>query len=166
MTPAIETFRIIGGDGFAYLCEVYPDEDMGAPWDEHDGHGIVSDWTSRTKMPGELILNQDRGSFRYYDFAASCQKAREEGWNAAPYDVPGETPRQRAAKAAMADYKHLRAWCRDEWQWVGVTVRRDGGCPHCSPKASLWGIESNAEDYLQEVALELALDLIEGQEAA
>jgi hypothetical protein len=64
-------------------------------------------------------------------------------------------PGAYAAAAARADFERLQAWCNDGWSYVGVvvTVEREGvelG------RASLWGIESDAGDYLCEVANELA----------
>lgn len=98
-------------------------------------------------------------SRRFYDFAEACRIALRDGWNAAPYDVQGETPRQRAAKAARADFERLRAWCNDDWQWCGVivTASREG---IDLGRASLWGIESDAGAYLVEVANELAGEAI------
>lgn len=100
MTYTLDTFEFTH-NGTAYLAEVYPDEHMGAPWDEHDGHGPVSDWTTRSKAPGELVLNEDRGSYRYYDFQEACRIARRDGWDAKPYNTGQETKRQQAAKAAV-----------------------------------------------------------------
>lgn len=45
--------------GRRYRAEVHHDSDMGAPWEEHYGHGPVSDWTIRDKRPGELVLSVD-----------------------------------------------------------------------------------------------------------
>src|SRR5690606_5719725 len=51
-----------------------------APWEECDGHGPVSDWTSRDKLPGERVLRHDRGSYRYYDVAEATRIAKRDGW--------------------------------------------------------------------------------------
>lgn len=147
-------------DGFSLRARIEHDGDTGAPWEEHDGHGPVSDWTRRDKLPGELLLDENgyHGPYakkRFYDFAEACRIARRDGWNAAPYDVPGETPRQRAAKAARADFERLRAWCDDGWNWCGVVVTASRAGIELGT-ASLWGIESDAGDYLLEVANELA----------
>lgn len=127
------------------------DTDTGAPWAEHDDHGPVSDWTSASKRPGEMALNDHRGSRRYYDFQAAVKQAREEGWNTEPYNWP--TKGAQAAAAAMADFKRLRDWCNDEWHWCGVVVTLTEGDNDIS--ASLWGIESDASDYFEEVIEDL-----------
>lgn len=144
--------------GRTFTVEVERDEDHGAPWDEEDGHGPVSDWTRRSKLPGELVLwSTGNGSKRFYDFAAACKQAREEGWNAAPYPAPGtETRRQQAARAAMADFHHLRRWCGGLWEYVGVTVTDQ----LTGESESLWGVEDEPRAYLEEVARELADQII------
>ena len=156
-------------NGATYRAELHHDETMGAPWEEHDGHGIVSDWTTRDKAPGELILASDgRGRFRYYDFAGSCARARAEGWDSKPYNTGQESKRAQAAKAARADYEHLRRWFDDEWSWVGVVVMPLCTCcnsPDDSRAESLWSIESEG-GYAREVALELADQVTDARQAA
>ncbi len=143
-----------------YSVEILPDDHMGAPWVEHDGHGSVSDWTRRDKAPGELLLVDDRGDRRYYDFAEACRIALRDGWDSDPLNTGGrETPRQQAAKAARADYEYLRGWCEDRWCWVGVVVRPVGACHYCGESASLWGIKSSDTGYLDTVAEELKTEL-------
>lgn len=140
-------------NGTFYRVSIEPDECMGEPWEEHDGYGVVSEWTTRSKRPGERVLCTDGQFKRYYDFAETCRIARRDGWNAEPYSTT-ETARQKAAKAVEADFRHLRAWCNDEWSWVGVVVTAPDG-----ETASLWGIESSDAKYLQTVAAELAEEL-------
>lgn len=147
-------------NGRTFAAKLERDDFHGAPWDEECGHGDVTGWERRDKRPGEMILSGGRGAKQFYDFAGAVKRAKAEGWNAAPYYPPGEeTKGQRAAKAALADFKRLRDWCRGEWFYVGVIVApvcpccdevRDGGAQ------SLWGIESDAGEYLAEVAEELA----------
>jgi hypothetical protein len=135
-------------DGTEIEVRVIPDESMGPPWEEYDGHGPVSEWTTRDKHPGELVLARDRGASRYYDFSEAVKIARRDGWGTA-----GRTPGERAARATLEDFNRLRDWCEDRWSWVGVevTVRRDG----TEESESLWGIESDG-DYWKDVAAELA----------
>lgn len=66
--------------GHTFRVTIEQDTDMGAPWDEHEGHGPVSDWTSRDKRPGEWLLGSDRHSKRYYDAQAAMQIAKRDGW--------------------------------------------------------------------------------------
>lgn len=145
-------------EGLTFSFEMKHDWDHGAPWIEEAGHGEVSDWTRRDKLPGEMILCEDRGARRFYDFAGAVKTAKRDGWNAKPYDIPGETKGQRAHKAAMADFKRLQDWLYDRWHYVGVIVT----CEDLPgrPSESLWGIESDADEYLDEVARELASELI------
>jgi hypothetical protein len=118
-------------NGYSARIEVFHDEHMGAPWEEHDGHGIVSDWRSRdSKQPGELVLNEDHGSYRYYDYAGTLAIARKDGWGLSAELLAAlerklgrkATKREITAASVMRDYEHLRAWCNDEWQWLGYTT--------------------------------------------
>ena len=144
---------------YTITATIKHDSDTGAPWSVHDGHGPVSERTTRDKRPGELVRSTDGPHKRYYDFAQACRIARRDGWNARPYDTI-ETPRQRATRAALADFKALRAWCNDEWFWCGITVT----VTHTEPglelaSDSLWGIDANYPDsdnsYLTDCAMEL-----------
>lgn len=128
-------------DGVEILIQHVHDEYANAPWDNEDGHGPVSDWTRRDKRAGELVLCSDRDSKRYYDYAEAVRIAKRDGWG------PG-----KPHEAARADYDRLRAWCNDQWYYIGI-VATIGNVAH----ASLWGIESDSsEEYLIEVENELA----------
>lgn len=74
-------------NGATYAAKIVPDEDHGAPWEEEYGHGPVSEWTTRDKLPGELVLNEDRRAKRFYDFQEACKIARAEGWGFMPWPV-------------------------------------------------------------------------------
>jgi hypothetical protein len=144
-------------NGRSFEATVERDDSQDTPWDSEDGHGPVTGWETRDKRPGELVLASHRRGRRFYDFQEACRIARKDGWDAPPYKTG--TARQRAARAAMADFEYLRGWCNDDWCYVGVIVRPLCACcgtPDDSRAESLWGIESNAGDYLKEVAFELA----------
>ena len=148
-TGEAETFPVRAGYTATVLVEY--DEDSGPPWDDCDGHGPVTDWVTRDKRPGELVLCCGRGGKRYYDYSGALKVARKDGWDAAPYSNT-ETKGQRAHKAVMADYEHLRAWCNEEWRYVGVTVR----LYHNGQKVdddTLWGLE-DCNDYPAQHAAE------------
>src|SRR5688572_7253649 len=70
-------------EGRMFKFELKADDGMGEPWKEHDGHGIVSDWTRASKKPGELVLFTDRyESRRYYNVAETLKIAKRDGWGA------------------------------------------------------------------------------------
>lgn len=141
-------------DGREFRINIVDDEDSGAPWDRADGHGVVSDWTTRDKRPGERVLNTDRSSKRYYDVQASIAIAKRDGWDAQPY---GGTKGERAARAVDADFEYLRRWCNDQWRYVGVVVTLlDEDGEDAGESESLWGIESESDDYIAETAREYA----------
>jgi len=143
----------------SFRIEWVYDHDCDPPWDREDGHGPVSDWEHRSKRPGEMILNSDRGSHRFYDFAEAVKLARKDGWNTAPFDW--RTEGARAHAAALADFKYLQAWCTDQWHYCGivVTLLNADGEPD-SVDASLWGIESEGDDYHEEVIRELIAECL------
>ena len=143
-------------DGFALVATVHVDDRQSPPWEEEDGHGPVSDWTTREPNEGERVLCVDRQSRRYYDVAEALVIAQRDGWGP-------DTPEA----AVAADFARLKAWCDDDWWYVGVavTVRKldvqlTGDFDH-----ALWGIESDAEGYLGEVAEELAGDALKAAKA-
>lgn len=88
-------------NGRAYVAECFADSDMGAPWEECDGHGIVSEWTKREKAPGEFILSDDGRKKRFYDFAESVKIARRDGWGYAP----GKLTVERFKRSGRAKYR-------------------------------------------------------------
>ncbi|HFL6170874.1 TPA: hypothetical protein ACG4NJ_002218 [Pseudomonas aeruginosa] len=162
----------IGGKDFVFAVDFEDDYDAGAPWEMADGHGPVSDWENRDhyrggKRPGELILSKsDRcnrdGRYRFYDFAEACRIALRDGWDAAPYNDGTETKRQQAARAARADFEYLRAWCNDEWRYVGVVVTLlDPQGEKTEVSESLWGVETLG-DHHHETARQLADELAHG----
>lgn len=156
-TPYVpeETFEYKGRT-FAVALE--PDEEQAPPWEDGDGRGIVSEWVTRAKRPGERVLHHDRRSYRYYDMQATMAKARAEGW---PVSGHGDkTARQRAALAVEADFEHMRRWCNDQWHYVSLVVtllegNDDDGWTE-GPGASLWGLESDDYDHHEEMREQLA----------
>lgn len=136
-------------DGYKVRITIHPDNDHGAPWLENDGHGIVSDWTTRDKRPGELVLCADRHSRRFYDFASSMQTAKRDGWGLALEKVIAlekamgrkATPGEIRAAAVMQDFEYLHGWANDEWQYLGYTTEietPDGETLHGD---SCWGFD-------------------------
>lgn len=152
-------------NGRTYRAELHYDPDHGAPWEEEDGHGPVTDWTRRDKRPGEMVLIRDHGMSRFYDFAEASRIAKRDGWGLCPDEIAtlaarlGRTPRAGDIRheSVMCDFDRLRRWCNDEWHYCGVVVTcEDDGD---DDSASLWGIESDCEDYIREVAEDLAAEI-------
>lgn len=156
--------------GKTFRAEIYADEDAGAPWEQSDGHGEVSDWETRSKQPGELILCEDRRSRRFYDVQETMKKARAECWGLSESALTklceklgrSATRGEIIAAAVRADFEFLRGWCDNEWQYVGVCVSAtddDGDAIGAPFENALWGVETHNADYIREVASELASEI-------
>ncbi len=150
--------------GRTFAVRLEHDDVRGPPWNREDGHGPVSDWKRArshrhgtfVKSPGEMILHEDCGSFRTYDFQEACRIARRDGWgdverlpgwNAATFRkmFPGDTPARHRSPRAYADFDRLRRWCNGDWHYVGVVVTLlDEEGDETDEVESLWGIESDA----------------------
>lgn len=152
--------RYYDGDTFEYrgltMTVSLPfDDSCEPPWEELDGTGQVSEWTTRDKRPGERVLCSDRSHKRYYDFQEAVKRAKSEGWNAPPFYGPAldawvaehgrhPTEGERAANAAEHDFKWLKAYCDGDWSYIGVVV----SCGKYDD--SIWGVESTATDTINE----------------
>ena len=100
----------------------YPHDDtMGPPWKEHDGHGPVTEWVTRDKMPNERLLIADRSHKRYYDMAEAMTIAKRDKWGEVR---EGESAGQRAARAVEADFQSMRRYCEGEWRAGSATSWR------------------------------------------
>lgn len=158
-------------EGLQFQLERFYDCTHGAPWDEEDGHGPVSDWRRNQysiypeKHPGERVLNSDRGSYRYYDVAEATRIAKRDGWGLSDADRRALAARlgreptkgEITAAAVEKDFQFLRSWCNDEWHYCGIVVTlldTEGEETHLSE--SLWGLDSESEDYILECATDLA----------
>jgi hypothetical protein len=149
-------------EGRTYTVRTEHDSDT-SPLDG-DGNGEdVTGWTTRDKRAGELVIAQDYPHKRFYDFAGACKKALAEGWDAVPCHAafPGETRKQQAARAALANFNYLRRWFADEWAFVVVIVEDEDGNAQ-----ALGGVEDSDPAYIDEVAQELASQLAAEHEAA
>lgn len=155
--------------GLTFRIEVKPDGDMGAPWDEHDGHGpvrvarVVHDHAH--KEPGERVLYADRGDAWLYDWAEAMLIARRDRWGLAPDDKAalakklGRAPKPDEIReaAVQADFDYCRRYCTGDWHWAGVVVTLlDTDGEPTSETESVWGVESDSHDYHKELAQESA----------
>lgn len=159
-------------EGSTFGVSYEADIDSGAPWENDDGHGPVSDWRSYSmrhgyspKKPGERPLCSDNGSARFYDMAQAQLIARKDGWgyggkSVAEWQATGLTLKQIAANAALSDYQRLRGWCNDDWSYIGVVVTLLDDEGEDTPFSdSVWCVESDG-DYEEEVAHQLAGEIM------
>lgn len=172
----IDNGDIFEHDGHTFKCEVIRDDDQGTPWEQSDGHGDVSDWVRMRdghvtgKQPGQRVLcTDDRNRYaRLYDMKGAMVRAKRDGWGISTEETDeltqklGRKPTQGEIRACAVerDYEYLRGWCTDAWTYVGVKVtlvlEGEDGDTESDYSNSLWGIESNATDYISDVARELA----------
>lgn len=160
--------------GLTFRVSIPYDYDPGAPWEECDGHGPVSEWRHNSysrypeKAPGERVLCSDGFSYRYYNVAEATRIAKRDGWSlgdaemAKLADKLGRAPTcgEVAAAAVERDFDFLRRWCADQWHYVGVVVTLlDSEGDETHESESLWRIESESTEYIAEVAQELAEEL-------
>lgn len=73
--------------GWKLKVKFYYDSDMGAPWEEHDGHGTVRSARSNShyvrgtgKAAGEVVIHDSQGTLWYYDFKGAVKTARKDPW--------------------------------------------------------------------------------------
>ena len=138
------------GTGLFALVTTERDETADAPWEMADGHGPVSEWTTRDKAPGERVIASDRSSKLDYDFAEAMRIAKRDGWGisaqarAALTAGRGRTPTagEVCTIAVEHDFQFLKGWCDDRWEYIGVIVKLYTADDANAGDDSLWGIES------------------------
>jgi hypothetical protein len=144
--------------GYSFVARFYHDPNFGAPWEEHDGHGPVTDWTTRNKLPGERVLVSDRHWFKYYDWQEAMRIAKRDGWNAPPYEEGSKG--QKAARAVQRDFEYLRGWCDGAWHWCGISVtlaNEDGEFDEGQEyDFATWGVESEGDEHHKMIMQDLA----------
>lgn len=145
-------------NGLQFYVNYEHDADAEPPWSRAEGHGVVSDWVTRPKGPGERTLVIDGSSARFYDAFSSVLIARRDAWGVS--NPEGKTEGEIAAEAVELDFAYLRGWCQDEWHYVGVivTLVDTEGNPTRMRK-SLWGMESTDDQGIAEAQLELAEEI-------
>ncbi len=147
-------------EGRTFHVEAIDDDFTGAPWDEFDGLGSVSEWTRRDKTPGEWVLCEDRDSKRYYDFSEAMRMAKKDGWDAPPYGAG--TKGERALRAVKANFEWLRGWCNGQWRFSTLHVVLFGEEDEVEYEDYLGGVEYDysSNGYWLEVAKEMASEIM------
>lgn len=156
--------------GLTFRVDIRHDDSMGAPWDEHDGHGPVREaryeYRSRiAKQPGERVLHTERGYAWVYDWQGAMTLAKRDGWGLGPDDLAAlakklgrdPLPGEIRVAAVQGDFDYCRGYLEGDWHWCGAVVTLldvDGEPTHeCE---SLWGMESSDYKYFDTTARELA----------
>lgn len=169
--------------GRVFRIGIVDDYDMGAPWKEYDGCGIVRESSKRhsessgDKRPGERPMNSPgRNEYQfYYDWQASTIKARAEGWGLSIADIAelrntlGKLPTKGEiiAAAVERDFQYLSGYLNGEWNYVNVDVTDiTDGERECDYSHSLGGIENSDDEYILESAHKLVDDILREFEAA
>lgn len=168
MSHAYETFKFTH-NGRDFIASLYADDTGEKPWEHSEGHGPVRYDTARSKRAGERAMSDvDRGGCAWlYDVQAAIALAHKDGWGVAEDEIAALTKKhgrapskgEIAARSVEKDFDFLRGWCNDDWHYCGVAVQAvdaDGAPIGDEFEHALWGIESNAGDYLKEVAAQLA----------
>jgi hypothetical protein len=153
--------------GMTLKVEVLADYDYGPPEQEHDGHGVITeyDWDAndtdelieregwdeeeqstpyametiaRYKMMEQITTDSRHGRYKkYYDVWETLKIARAQGWCG-----PDATD-EELLKAVMKDCEYIQGWYNDDWCWayVAVTPLDAEGEPLDEHRQTLGGIE-------------------------
>ena len=165
--------RTLTHAGLIFGVETRHDDCMGPPWVEHDGHGPVRELRGEScysrrpgcKRPGERFLWWDRCAGLAYDIQQAQCIALADGWGisdareAAMRVRLGREPTRReiAAAAVESDFEHCRAWAQGEWFFVTIrVVLLDVNGNETGEDEYLGGVEDFADEYILDVAAELA----------
>jgi hypothetical protein len=157
----IETIKI-QDHGRDFTVELLPD-DMGPPWKNDDGVGVVTKWLRKgDKRPGWRVLHVDHGSYRFYDMEATTKKAWADGWGLGEKALValttklGREPKRGDIihEAVERDFQRLHDWCHDVWCYVTIRVIDD----ETGDDDYLGGVESDG-DYWRACAHEVASGL-------
>ena len=163
MENVYRTETISSAKGNKFKMELSYDDIGGMPWEEDVRYGRVSEWTTRDKRPGEVLLCIDGRSKRYYDMQGAVKLARREGWEIEPYNTG--TKGEQARRAAQADFERLRAWYDGNWWYavLHVVMLDDEGEELDDYRERLGGVEDGYNKkfagYVMECAQELAQEI-------
>lgn len=162
--------REIEHRGLTFRVELEADQGHPVPWEDGDGRGVVVDRRERERLIEDMDAPRDRfrpmgdqGHDLYFDWEATRAKAAEESWGVTPEKAAGLTQDQILDAAVEQEYEFLRGYCTGAWSYIGIVVSLQA-----FPDAtrSVWGIESDDEALLIEVAQDLAEELLDELPAA
>lgn len=169
-----ETFDYLGR---RFEVAQFHDDSGDTPNESEDGHGPVRYAEDReTLQRGEVVLCELQRGRMVYGFGAALVQASREGWGLGSEALQrlanriGKKPTrgQIRAESVREDMSHLRGFYMGDWCYIGVSVRilgPDGEPEGADYEHALWGLESFG-DYWEEVARELASDILHTRAAA
>lgn len=160
-------------DGHEFRADIREDSGFRAPWEECAGMIDVSRVShGYAKRAGECFLyaGSRRGHSYVYHVGEAQAKARAESWGcnektraafvAKHRREPG--PREMAVLAVRDNAEYLAGWCAGIWQYVGIGVSMLDAEGEAVPGrgGSLWGVESLGDYARDEIAPELAREIL------
>jgi hypothetical protein len=152
--------------GITVKIEYFYDQDMGRPWEESDGHGVIREADNQrhgryAKKPGEVLFHTGRGHYGWvYDIQETTKIAKRDGWGVANPPA-GLTKKQITALAVQNDINYCQGWLNDDWHYVGVVCTvLDSDGEETEETESCWGFES-LDDYHETAGREMAEALAE-----
>ena len=108
----------------------------------------------RSKRPGEMILNSIVVPIVSTTLPKLCPKRRMEHCT-----IQLAYQWRTGTRCSACRLQISAAWCNDQWHYCGIVVTLlDADGEPDSIKASLWGIESDGDDYHEEAIGELIFE--------
>lgn len=150
--------------GITVKIDYFYDNDMGCPWEESDGHGIMrsaySYYDKPAKKPGEVLIPGGRGAYWVYDMQETTKIAKRDGWGVTNPPA-GLTKKQITALSVQRDFEYCKGWLNDDWHYVGVVCTvMDSDGEETDATDSCCGFES-LDDYHETAGREMAEALAE-----
>lgn len=160
-------------DGHEFRADIREDSSLGSPWKICDGNIDVTRVShGYAKRASECFLYVGgRREYSYiYHVGKAQAKARAESWGctdrtrvafvAKHRREPG--PREMAVLAVRDNAEYLAGWCAGIWQYVGIEVSMLDAEGEAVPGrgGSLWGVESLGDYARDEIAPELAREIL------
>lgn len=164
----------IDGVEFGWVEE--QDGDCRAPWDEHDGHGVIREVSLRyndhpEKHPGEVAIHKNHGTAWLYDVKATTALAKKDGWGLGD-EAKAElverlkrepTKKEITAEAVANDMEFCRKYLNDEICWWSVSC---WAADKPDDIKYLGGIlDESGAPYIEECAKDLAAQIIYSRKA-
>lgn len=161
-------------DGISFTWD-YEVDDLGFPWLEHAGHGIIRDVVgyrqTLSKKPCEVIIFNERDRYWLYDVSSSIALATRDGWGLGAEDTKAlgdrlglpPTKKQVIAEAVRLDMAFCRRFLSGDVCWFSVSCWKTDDPDN---KDYLGGVLcEDGSPYLEEVAGGIAADFLAKEEA-